>query len=192
MKIIILGLPGAGKGTQAELLAKKLNLPRLSVGAILRRVSQEKGPKNQEIGQIMNKGFNVPAKLLFEILKPWFRQHPQGFVVDNLPRSHEQFVAFKDFLKKTGLKIDKVFHLTISEEEAIRRINLRHQERIAKGQGRLDDEPKIIKTRIEEGYQKEIGPILDFFKNMGVLVEINAEQDIAKIQQDILDHLKIK
>lgn len=190
MKIIILGPPGAGKGTQAELLSKKLGVPRLSVGALLRRLWQEGGKKGEEVGRCMTKGLNVPAKLLFEILTPWFAEHKKGFVVDNLPRNLDQLAEFKKFLSQTGIKIDKVFHLTVSEEEAVKRIHKRHQERLAKGNGRPDEEVEVVQTRIKEGYQKEIAPIIAFFRKMGVLVEIDGEQSIEEVHQEILKNLK--
>lgn len=189
MNIIILGPPGAGKGIQGELLAKKLRLPRLSVGVVLRRVWQEGGKKGEEVGTYINQGLNVPAGLLFEILTPWFAKHKEGFVTDNLLRNLEQLEEFKKFLNKTGIKIDKVFHLVVSEEEAIKRIFKRHQKRLAKGNGRPDEELEVVKTRIKEGYQKELDPILTFFKKMGVLVEINGERPIKNVHEEILKNL---
>lgn len=191
MRIIILGAPGAGKGTQGELLAKNLGLPRLSTGALLRRVWKKGSPPGQEIGQYMLKGLNVPAKVLFKVLAPWFANHKNGFIADNLPRNLDQLEEFKKFLPKTGTKIDKVFHLIVSSEEGIKRIIKRHQERLDRGDPRPDETPKIIRVRIEKGYKKEVKPVLDYFKKMGVLVEINGEQSIEKVHQDILAHLKL-
>lgn len=189
MNIIILGPPGAGKGTQAELLASKLKISRLSVGALVRRIWRERGKKSEEIGRYMLKGLTVPAKLFFEALEPWFDEHKNGFVVDNLPRSLDQLEEFKTFIKKKGIKIDKVFHLTISEKESAKRIIKRFRERSKTANVRPDDNPKIIETRFKEGYQKEIAPILAFFDKKGVLVEINGEQPIEKVHQDILKNL---
>lgn len=191
MNIIILGAPGAGKGTQGEILAGKLKLPRLSVGAVLRRVWKESGPEGEKIGQYILKGLNVPADILFEVLEPWFAGHPEGFVVDNLPRNLDQLEEFKKFLEKTGTKIDKVFHLIIAEEESIKRLSFRQRKRMKESYGRPDEDPAIIKTRIHEGYQKEIEPILDYFRQMGVLVEIDGEQDIQKVSQEIFKNLNL-
>lgn len=191
MNIIILGAPGAGKGIQGELLAEKFGLPRLSVGAALRRVWKEGGEKSEKIGQFMLKGLNVPADILFEVLEPWFVSHPEGFVVDNLPRNLDQLEEFKKFLIKNNIKIDKVFHLVISPEESLRRINHRYQERLKAGETRPDEYPEVAKTRMEEGYQKEVKTILDFFEKMGVLVEIDGEKSREKVHQQILKNLNL-
>ncbi len=192
MNIIFLGPPGAGKGTQGELLAEKLDLPRLSVGAILRRVLKEEGQGSKEIAEYMLKGLNVPAPLLFKVLESWFREHQSGFIVDNLPRNIDQLEEFKKFLSRTGIKIDRVLHLGISDEESVKRSQIRYQEKADKGEVRPDDELAIIETRLREGYQKDIEPILEYFRNEGILTEINGEQTVGKVHQDILESLNIK
>lgn len=192
MKIIILGPPAAGKGLQGELLAKKLGLPRLSTGALLRRIWQEGGKRGEEIGKYMSQGLNVPAVLLFEILTPWFIEHNEGFVVDNLSRNLEQLREFKKFLRKSGIKIDKVFHLNVSENEIVKRIARRRKENLKEGKVRPDEEPEVVKTRIKEGYKKEIAPILDFFRKMGVLIEINGGQSTKKVHEQILKNLELE
>lgn len=192
MNIIILGPPASGKGTQGELLTKKLGLPRLSVGAVLRRVLKEGGKNSEEIGRYMLKGLNVPAETLFEVLESWFASHQHGFVVDNLPRDLNQLKEFKKFIRTRKIKINKAFHLNVSPEESKKRAAHRYQERVKNGEARPDEKPKVVETRIKEGYQKDILPILAFFRKTGVLVEINGEQSIEKVHQDILDNLNLK
>ncbi|MFH0864049.1 MAG: nucleoside monophosphate kinase [Candidatus Gottesmanbacteria bacterium] len=192
MNIIFLGPPGAGKGTQGELLARDLSLPRLSTGAILRRVWREGGETSKEIGKYILKGINVPAKLLFKVLEPWFLEHHQGFIADNFPRSIDQLEEFKKFLKRTNLKIDKAFLLEISKEESFKRIDKRFAERKKTGNTRPDERPDIVERKLREGYQKDIKPILDFFNLLGILVVINGEQSIEKVHQDILNNIKLK
>jgi len=189
MNIIILGPPAAGKGTQGELLAKKLKIPRLSVGALLRRYISEKGKLGKEIDRYHNRGLNVPAKILFKVLKPWFEEHQNGFVVDNLPRNIDQLKEFQSFLLKTRIKIDKVFYLNISDQEALKRLNKRFLQRQENGNYRSDERPELFQIRLEEGFKKEITPILNFFKQMKILIKIDGEQTIEKVHQDILDNL---
>lgn len=189
MKIILLGPPGAGKGTQGKLLGKELNLPRLSTGALLRRVWKEGGSLGKKIGQYMLKGLNTPAPILFEALDPWFETHQDGFIADNLPRNIDQLNEFKIFLKKRETKIDKVFHLIISPEEGIKRIIKRHQKRLNRGDPRPDETPEIIKARIEKGYKKEVKPVLAYFKKMGVLREIDGEKSVAEVHKEIMEYL---
>ncbi len=190
MNIIILGAPGAGKGTQGEFLSRELKIPRLSVGALLRRVWEKGDADGQEIGRYILKGLNVPAELLFKILENWFRVHQNGFIIDNLPRNIDQLEEFKEFIKREDIKIDKVFHLLVSEKESVKRLSFRQRERLKESLGRPDEDLAVIQTRIHEGYEKEIKPIIDYFKAAGVLVEINGEQSIEKVHQDILNSLK--
>lgn len=189
MNIILLGPPGAGKGTQGELLAKKFNLPRLSVGAILRQAFKNKNPQGIEAGKYMAKGLNVPARLLFKVLKPWFRENRAGFIIDNLPRSKEQLDEFKKFVKDNDIRIDKVFHLRVSEKEAIKRLLSRAKHRKERDESRIDEDEKVIRQRYRVGYIKDIKPILSFFREQGILVEIGGEKPIMDIHQQILQRL---
>lgn len=190
MGIILLGSPGAGKGTQGELLAQKLNLPRLSVGAILREALKEKTPQGIEAGKYMKEGLNVPPNLLFEILKVWIKKNKKGFVIDNLPRSKDQLEAFKSFMKDLNIRIDHVFHLNISEAEAVGRLLERAVEREKTGKRRIDEEKEVIMKRYHAGYLKEIGPILEYFRKEGVLEELDAERSVEEIHRDILQRIK--
>lgn len=187
MRIILLGPPGSGKGTQGELLSQKLNLPRLSVGAILRRALEKKSPEGTEAGKYLKQGLNVPAKLLFKILTPWFVKHKRGWVVDNLPRSIEQLRAFKHFIKENNIKVDRVFHLNVSEKESIKRLLKRAKERKKKGQSRVDDTPEVIRKRRQVGYANDIKLILTYFRKRGILEEIDGEKPIDKVHQEILN-----
>lgn len=192
MRIILLGPPGAGKGTQGELLAKKFNLPRLSVGAVLRGAFKKLTPEGTEAAQYMEKGLNVPAKLLFRVLEPWFEENRAGFIVDNLPRSKEQLDEFMKFVKENDINIDKVFHLRVSEEEAVRRLLKRAMKRRTKGQARIDEDEVVIQQRYQVGYIKDIEPILSFFRKQRVLEEIDGEKTIKRVHQDILAEIRLK
>lgn len=190
MKVILIGPPGAGKGTQAELLSKELNIPRLSVGALLRKNIKEQTPEGKEAEDFVKKGLNVPPDILFRLLKPWFEEHRDGFIVDNLPRSHEQLQAFKSFITENRYEIDCVFHLVVSEEIAVERLMRRATERRKRGEARIDETEEVIKKRYRRGYVKEIGAILDYFKDMGKLVEIDGEQSINEVHADIISHIR--
>lgn len=190
MKIILLGPPGAGKGTEGRLLTKEFGLKRLSVGVLFRRLIKEKVSEGRKIEEYVRQGLNVPMDLLFPILSRWFLKHRNGFVVDNFPRSKEQLELFKKLLKKEQVKVDKVFHLRVSQKTALKRLLKRRQKRKKTKTKRIDDTLRLIKKRYQVGYAKEIKEILAYFQNLGVLTEINGEQSIEKVHQEVLEHLK--
>lgn len=185
MRIVLLGPPGAGKGTQGELLAKKFSLPRLSVGALIRRHSDEKTELGEKAEKYMTQGLGIPADILMQMLAMWFKDNKDGFIIDNLIRTEEQLREFKKFQKSTNFKIDEVIYLDIPLEEAISRLDKRKRETI-----RPDEDEKAMYKRFITFYES-INPILDYFKQQGVLVEVNGNQSIEKVFEEIISKIKI-
>ncbi len=184
MRIILLGPPGAGKGTQGELLAKKFNLPRLSVGALIRRHYDEKTALGIEAGEYMLKGLGIPAETLIAMLDEWINDHQEGFIIDNVVRTKEQLDEFKKFQKEKNLLIDKVFYIKISEKEAIKRLMKRIQEK-----NRPDETKEAILKRFHIFY-KDIDLIFDYFCKQGIFFEIDGEQSQELVYQDIISHIE--
>lgn len=191
MRTILLGPPGAGKGTEGEFLAKELGLKRLSVGAMLRRVIKERKLQGKEIEKYVLQGLSVPPNLLLPLLIKWFSKNRDKFVVDNFPRSREQLELFKRLVQENYIKVDKVFHIHISEETSLKRLLERLRKRRRLGIQRIDESSDSVKNRYKAGYTKEIGEILDYFRSLGILEEVNGERNIEEVHQDIISRLGI-
>lgn len=190
MIVIFLGPPGAGKGTQAQLLSQKLGLPAFSVGQLLRDAHREKKPEGRAWEKYSLRGLNVPIELKFKLLAEKMDQ-TDGFILDNFPRTREDLAAFKKYLEERDRRVDRVFHLVIGEEVAVSRILSRKGKEAQKELVRGDDNLGILKVRIEEGYRKDLQPILDHFRSLGVLEEISGEQPVETVHREILRRLGI-
>lgn len=189
MIIVFLGPPGAGKGTQSQLLAQKLGLPTISIGHLLREAYQKGTPKGIKAWEnYSSRGLNVPLKLKFKILMGKIEENPAGFILDNFPRTAEDLTAFKNYLQKEKKKIDRVFYLAVSEDVAFGRTLDKRVERKDNGLRRKDDRREILKVRIKEG-KRDLPLILDYFRHLKVLEEINGEQDVGAIHREILRRL---
>ncbi len=174
MKIIFLGMQGSGKSTQAQILAKKLNVPYIETGQLLRDKSNDVDNIGSAIRDALESGKLVENKITIDSLKEKIKAVGiNGYVLDGYPRNSEQ-LSFLDN------DIDKVFYINVSDEEATKRLQSR---------GRHDDTPELIKKRIEI-FHRETEPLLDYFRKKGILVEINGERSVEAVSQDLEEHTK--
>lgn len=213
MNIIILGPQGSGKGTQAELLAQKYKLEHFDTGKALRRVAMLGTPLGKEIHEIiMVRKELVPSRILREILHLELGSLPreQGIVFDGIPRNAEQAGYFDSALLEFGRKIDKVFLLNLSETEALARISkrwvcknckanlimgkdVRTEREKCPGCGgeifqREDDTPAGIRKRLGI-FREDTLPIIETYKEKGLVVEIDGSQPVEKVFREITKHL---
>lgn len=184
MILIFLGAPGAGKGTQAELLSNKLNLPHLSTGDILRKKLLESDYLSLKLKKIMDSGDLVSDQILNEIMSIRLNNLDckKGFILDGYPRTLMQNKFFHEYLEKNKKSISHIFDLKINEATIIERIKSRF-----KTENREDDKTEIINNRISKYFQ-ETKPLSDHFSfnNSDKYHLINGNQDIEMIHQDIL------
>jgi adenylate kinase len=176
MRIILIGIQGAGKSTQGNILSEKLKIPYLSTGHIFRELAKEKTPEGRYIKETINAGFLLPDNKTLEVVEGYLEreEYKNGFILDGFPRTKVQAEAFKS-------EINYVFYLKVSDKEALWRISGRDDER--------DDETlKAIRKRIELFHEVTL-PVLDFYKQKGVLVEVNGEQSIEDISKEILSKI---
>ena len=172
MILIFLGPPYSGKGTQATILGKELNLPVFSMGAIIREAYKENCPRSKEgYENYALKGLHLPNEIKF----PWLAKKLDGhkdFILDNYPANQEDLDMLNNYFAKNNLQVDKVFYVNISVEEMKNRMVQR---------GREDDKPEIVLTR-REVQDKDREPVLQYFREKGLLAEINGEGTIDAVQ----------
>lgn len=177
MKIILIGIQGAGKSTQGNILSEKLKIPYLSTGHIFREMAKEKTPEGRYIKETINAGYLIPDDKTLQIVSEYLHrsEYQQGYILDGFPRTTVQAETFEN-------GINKVIYLKVSDKEALWRLSGRDDER-------LDTTLKAIRKRIDLFHEVTL-PVLDFYKQKGILIEINGEQSIEEINKEILSKLQ--
>lgn len=179
MNLILFGPPGAGKGTQAEKLVEHFDLPHLSTGNIFRSNIQNKTPLGQKVKSILDSGKLVPDETVVELVADELDKdkYDDGVVLDGFPRTVGQAEALDQYFEANGKQVDAFVTLDVPEEELIGRI-------LSRGEGRTDDTPEKIKTRLQV-YRKETEPVLNYYKQQGVVEEVNGVGDVDEIFERI-------
>lgn len=177
MKIILIGIQGAGKSTQGNILSKELGVPYLSTGHIFRTMAQEKTPIGRYIKEVMNAGFLIPDTKTMEIVSEYLSrpEYEKGYIMDGFPRTVGQAKAFKN-------GVNAVIYLHVSDREALWRLSFRD------AGDRQDETLLAIRKRIEL-FHKFTEPVLDFYRKKGILFEIDGEKQIDEIFKEILAYL---
>ena len=205
MKLILVGPPGAGKGTQAERLSKILNIPTISTGNILRAAMKARTPLGLAITEAMDAGHLVSDDLVIRIVEERVTQEDcaDGYILDGMPRTLAQAEA----LECAGFRFDAVILMQPSDEEIMQRMSGRHVcencgdsyhvtavppkvEGVCDDCGgrlvrRPDDEPETVKERLEI-YHKETEPIISFYAERGLLKTVDCKSDVEGTLQAIL------
>jgi len=156
VRIVLLGPPGAGKGTQAVKLASDLGVPQISTGDLFRHNIDAGTPLGLQAKQYLDAGDLVPASLTNALVDDRLNDADvaKGFILDGFPRSVEQAEALNDMLKRRGLKLDAVLEFRVPEDELVDRLQ---------GRGRADDTEDVIRNRMKV-YRDETAPLLDFYQ----------------------------
>lgn len=194
MILILLGPSGCGKGTQAKLLAEKYHLPTYSTGEIIRQEGAAGTLEGKEALAYANKGVWAPDELVFRMLKKYLEsvKAKNGFILDGYPRTAAQAQILADYLTSRGQKVAKVFSLETSDEVAVARIEGRKAKDLAtQGGVRSDETPEAVAKRLAS-FRESIAPVLDFYRQAGVLEVIDNSPPIEEVFQSILDLLNNK
>ena len=173
--LLFLGPPGAGKGTQATLLSEVTSFLHLSTGELLRKEVELSTDLGKQVKDIMNKGELVSDQLVLEIVKKNLKKGNQGWILDGYPRNLLQVKSLNDVLENLNQKLEIVFYLDIKDEVLIKRLLMR---------GRKDDNEETIKTRLKI-YKETTEPLVEYYKKLSLLENINADGDLKTISADI-------
>lgn len=209
MNMIFLGAPGAGKGTQAEVVCKELNIPAISTGNMLREAVKNGTEAGLAAKKFMDAGELVPDEVVIGILKDRIAQDDakNGFILDGFPRT----VAQAEALEKMGVPIDKVIEIDVSDEAITARMSGR---RVCEGCGnsyhikykptkvegicdacgakvvqRIDDKPETVQARLKT-YHEKTAPLKDYYQSRGKLVSVQGQNDIAQTSELVLAAIK--
>jgi adenylate kinase len=187
MRLILLGPPGAGKGTQAQRLVKKHGIVQLSTGDMLRAAVGAGTPIGHRAKDIMARGELVPDDVVVAIVADRIDQPDarKGFILDGFPRTVPQAVALDRMLSAKGMKLDGVVELKVDANILQKRIANRVAQAKASGEVlRPDDNPEVLRTRIE-AYRGQTAPLVDYYRSQGALKSVNGMAPIAEVASAI-------
>lgn len=201
MRLVLLGLPGAGKGTQAKRIAEEYHLTAISTGEMLREATKEKDTFGLRVQEYMNKGELVPDEWINSLVKSRLQAKDveNGFVLDGYPRTLQQAKMLEAYLQNQNQNLDAVFFLDVSQDtlrhRLVQRGNLRSKEKQGNSQIeskrekiRLDDKPEVIENRLH--INKELmESLIHFYKERNLLYVINGEGDFDNVFDNINESL---
>lgn len=201
MRLVLLGLPGAGKGTQAKRIAEEYYLTAISTGEMLREATKEKDTFGLRVQEYMNKGELVPDEWINSLVKSRLQAKDveNGFVLDGYPRTLQQAKMLEAYLQSQNQNLDAVFFLDVSQDTLRHRLaqrgNLRSKEKQGNSQIeskrekiRLDDKPEVIENRLH--INKELmESLIHFYKERNLLYVINGEGDFDNVFDNINEGL---
>jgi adenylate kinase len=183
MRLILLGPPGAGKGTQAQRLVAKHGIVQLSTGDMLRAAVAAGTPVGLRAKAIMDRGDLVPDEVVVAIIADRIGQPDakRGFVLDGFPRTVPQAEALDRLLKQLGLELDGVIELKVNEGILLKRIETRAAEMTARGEKvRADDNPEALKKRLD-AYRAQTAPLVDYYAGTGQLKTVDGMAPIDAV-----------
>jgi|SRR5690625_326642 len=208
LHIILMGLPGAGKGTQAEKINEKFNIPHISTGDMFRLAIKEGTPLGKQAKQYLDEGALVPDEVTNGIVEERLAMDDckDGFLLDGFPRTIPQAEALRKITDKLGKKLDYVIHVDVPKEKLLERLTGRRvcpscgttyhimynppkQEGVCDKDGtelvqRDDDTEETVQKRLDVNI-KQTKPLLDFYEQEGVLLTVNGDQDIEAVFSEI-------
>ena len=207
--IIFVGAPGAGKGTQASMVARKLNLVHISSGDLFRQALEQGTELGKKVKTYMERGTLVPDEITIQMVMERLSapDGENGVILDGFPRNLPQAEALDNALNEQGKAIDKVVSISVSEEELIRRLsgrwlcrqcqavyNMANSPPQVEGKcdkcggelyQRLDDKPETVKKRLDV-YFAETAPLIDYYRHQGKLLGIEGEGSVEEVAQRIV------
>lgn len=177
MKLVLIGIQGAGKSTQGNMLSDKFGIPYLSSGHVFREMAKEKTELGRWLKETLNTGSLIPDKETLEIILTYLQkpEYAKGYILDGFPRTVAQAEAFGD-------QAEKVIFIDVSDREALWRISGRVSDR-------EDETLNAIRRRIELFHEKTEA-VIEYYRAKGKLVQVDGEKDVPGVFEQILQHLK--
>lgn len=210
MDIVLMGVPGAGKGTQALKLEKALDFKHISTGDVLRKEIASGSELGEEIAAIIDNGDLIPDEMMLAILKKEVAQINQNIIFDGFPRTTAQAQMLKEMLGSLGRKLGKAIAISLPEDVVVERLSSRKQCRLPDGKvkqigpdfslqdcqaqdgeifTRPDDTPEHVLHRLAV-YHEQTEPIINFYQREGLYAEVNGEQSADQVFEELLAVLK--
>ncbi len=188
IRLLLIGAPGAGKGTQAEKLSAAYKIPAISTGDIFRHNVKNETELGKQAKAFMDRGEYVPDSLTNDLVRDRLSQADakDGFLLDGYPRTAEQVVELDSILESAGTKLDVVVQLTADTDEVVRRLLNRAIE-----QGRADDTEDVIRRRLEV-YEEQTAPLTSVYASRGLLVTVDGLGEVEEVTGRILEALEAR
>lgn len=185
-KIIFLGPPGAGKGTQAKILSETLGIFHISTGDMLRAAVKEGSPIGKEVESVMNSGSLVSDDLIISVIKERVKKEDcsKGYILDGFPRTVPQAEALDKMLAESGDEITKIICFALSEDTVLKRLKTRQE-----SENRADDSASVQIERLRV-YERQTAPLLSFYKDRDSFEIIDASGNIDQVSKSVLKVLE--
>lgn len=187
MRIVLMGAPGSGKGTQAALIVKELGLPHISTGDLLRAAVAAGTELGRQAKAVMDRGELVSDEIVLGLLEERLAREDtaDGFILDGYPRNVAQAEALEALLERLGQPLDEALQIDVDEERVVERIAKR-----AALEGRSDDTEETVRNRLEV-YAEQTAPVVDFYARKGLLSRVLGDGSIEEVFQRIKGVLQL-
>jgi adenylate kinase len=186
MRIVLLAPPGAGKGTQGKRLSEHYGIPHIATGDLLREHVENDTDVGRDIKRQIDSGHLVSDDLVLRMVQEKLEHaETNGYILDGYPRTVNQAIEGREAAERIGMGAQAAVFLDADESELIRRVLLR-----AKEEGRNDDTEDVIRQRLDT-YKKETEPVIEHYRNRGMLIEVDGMQPIEDVTRDIIAELEV-
>ena len=184
-RFLLIGPPGAGKGTQSALLSQAYSIPAISTGDIFRANVKEETELGKLAKSFMDRGEYVPDSVTNDLVRDRLSHDDvaRGFLLDGYPRTKDQVLELDNILESQHRELDAVILLSTDPEELVKRLSIR-----AEQQGRTDDTEEVIRHR-QQVYLEQTQPIIEIYQTRGIVVEIDALGQVSEVTERILNAL---